>query len=434
VFGAAFGVAVIVGNTIGVGILRTPGDIAARLPSPALFLMVWIVGGLYALLGAISLAELGAMLPESGGQYVFVRRALGGYAGFVVGWSDWISSAGSTAAIAIVIGEYLGALVPSVQGRGAAVAGAVVTAFAVVYWRGSTWADKGQQSLSLLKALALATLVTACFVYGHPAHAEVAPAAPVGAALATAIVLSLQGVIYTYDGWNGMIYFSGEVHNPGRDIPRAMVSGVLFVIAIYLLINVALIYVLPISALAGDPFPAGTAAKAVFGPIGDTIIRSIMIVSALGAVSACQLMAPRVIVALARDGLMPRAVANVNGGGTPTVATVASTLVALTFIVTGTFEQALALIAFFFVANYTLSFLSVFILRRREPSLPRPYRAWGYPWTTGIALVGSLLFLVGQCVGDTRNSLWSLALLAASYPAYLLISRTRREESHRPSE
>jgi APA family basic amino acid/polyamine antiporter len=426
VLGAAFGVAVIIGNTIGVGILRTPGIIAEHLPTVPLFLGVWVAGGLFAFLGAISVAELGAMLPSSGGQYVFVRHALGGYAGFVVGWSDWISTAGSSAAIAMVIGEYLGALVPPARGHGPAVAAAVVIAFAVVYWRGTRWGDAGQQFLSLLKALALAGLVLACFLFGTRAEAGAAPVVPVGVGLATAIVLSLQGVIYTYDGWNGMVYFSGEVRNPGRDIPRAMAVGVLFVIAIYLLINLAILYVLPISRMAGDPFVAGTAAAVVFGPRGDTVIRTIMIVSALGAVSACQLMAPRVIFAMSRDGLMPASVGEVNRGGTPTVATIASTGVALAFIATGTFDRALALIAFFFVANYTLSFVSVFVLRRREPDARRPYRVWGYPWTTGIALAGSVAFLVAQCAGDTRNSLWSLALLAVSYPVYRAIVRRRR--------
>lgn len=422
--GAAFGVAVIVGNTIGVGILRTPGEVALRLPTPFLFLTIWIAGGVYALLGAVSLAELATMIPRSGGQYVFVRRGLGGYPGFVVGWSDWISTCGTSAAIAMVIGEYLGVLVPAVHGDGPVVAAAAVVAFPVAYWRGISRAGRGQEILSLLKALALMVLVVACFGFGSRAAAGPAPAVPAGAGLATAIVLSLQGVIYTYDGWNGMAYFGGEVRDPGRDVPRAMVVGVFFVIAIYLLINLAILYVLPISRMAGDPFVAGTAAAAVFGPAGDTVIRTIMIVSALGAVSACQLMAPRVIFAMAQDGLMPARVSGVNAGGTPTVATVASTAVALAFIATGTFDRALALIAFFFVANYLLTFVSVFVLRRREPATPRPYRAWGYPWTTGIALLGSVAFLVGQCVGDTRNSLWSLALLAASYPAYLAMRRS----------
>jgi APA family basic amino acid/polyamine antiporter len=159
-----------------------------------------------------------------------------------------------------------------------------------------------------------------------------------------------------------------------------------------------------------------------------------MIVSALGAVSACQLMAPRVILAMSDDGLLPASVKEVNQGGTPTVATAASTGVALAFIATGTFDRALALIAFFFVANYLLSFISVFVLRRREPDTPRPYRAWGYPWTTGIALAGSVAFLAGQCLGDTRNSLWSLGLLALSYPVYRLVARTRSEAAARRGE
>jgi APA family basic amino acid/polyamine antiporter len=421
VLGAAFGVAVIVGNTIGVGILRTPGDIARHLPSPSLFLAVWIVGGIYALLGAISLAELAAMIPRSGGQYVFVRRGLGGYAGFVVGWSDWISTCGSSAAMAMVIGEYLGVLVPAASGRGSTVAAGVVVAFPALYWHGIRRAGDGQQLLSLVKALALMVLVVACFALGSRPVGGSPIVLPAGAALVTAVVLSLQGVIYTYDGWNAMAYFSGEVRDPGRDVPRAMAGGTCFVILIYLLINLAVLYVLPISRMAGEPFVAGAAAAAVFGPAGDTVIRAIMIVSALGAVSANTLMAPRVIFAMAQDSFMPRAVAEVNAGGTPTVATVASTAVALAFIATGTFDRALALIAFFFVANYLLSFVTVFVLRRREPATPRPYRAWGYPWTTGIAAIGSLAFLVGQCVGDTRNSLWSLALLGASYPLYLAV-------------
>ncbi len=144
--GAAFGVAVIVGNTIGVGILRTPGEVALRLPTPFLFLTIWIAGGVYALLGAVSLAELATMIPRSGGQYVFVRRGLGGYPGFVVGWSDWISTCGASAAIAMVIGEYLGALVPAAHGRGPVVAAAAVVAFPLVYWQGTSRADGARRS------------------------------------------------------------------------------------------------------------------------------------------------------------------------------------------------------------------------------------------------------------------------------------------------
>ena len=427
VLGIAFGLAVILGNTIGVGILRTPGEIAARLPTPGLFLGAWVAGGLYALLGAISLSELGAMLPRSGGQYVFVRRALGEYPGFIVGWSDWISTCATTSAVAIVSGEYLGVLVPPLAGRTAVVAAALVLGLTTVLWRGIEWGGAVQQFTSLLKGLVLVGLVAAVFALGSaPVGEGQALAVPTGLALFTALAVAMQGVVYTYDGWTGLIYFSGEVRNPGRDVPRAMVGGVLLVIAIYLLLNLAFLHVLPMSRLAHEPFAAGAAAEAVFGPRGDTIIRVIMIVSAIACINSNILMAPRVPLAMADDGLLPESVTRVSPGGTPTTATLLSGAISLGFIATGTFERILALLAFFFVANYLLSFWSVFVLRRREPDLPRLYRVWGFPWTTGIAALGSAAFLVGQVAGDTRNSLFSLLLLAVSYPVYRVARKAER--------
>ncbi|MEJ2216833.1 MAG: APC family permease [Gemmatimonadota bacterium] len=209
---------------------------------------------------------------------------------------------------------------------------------------------------------------------------------------------------------------------PGRDIPRAMIGGVLLVLAIYLSLNVAFLRVVPIGDMAGDPFVAATAAAHVFGPRGDTIIRVLMIVSMIAAVNACQLMASRVPLAMSRDGLLPRRVTRVNAGGTPVPSLMLGTLAALAFILTGTFDAVLALLAFFFVADYTLSFVSLFVLRWREPDLPRPFRVPGYPWLPGIALVGSLAFLVGAVLGDRANSLRALALLALAV-AILFLGR-----------
>jgi APA family basic amino acid/polyamine antiporter len=241
---------------------------------------------------------------------------------------------------------------------------------------------------------------------------------PRGLALFTALVIAMQGVVYTYDGWTGPIYFSGECRDSGRDVPRAMVGGVLLIAGIYLLLNLAFLHVLPMSRLANEPFAAGAAAAAVFGARGDTIIRIVMVISAVASICANILMAPRVPLAMAYDRLLPTVVTRVSPGGTPTTSTLLSIAIAVGFIATGTFERILALLAFFFVANYLLSFTSVFVLRRREPLRHRPYRAWGYPWTTGFALVGSAAFLVGQVAGDTRNSLMSLLLLGLSYPVF----------------
>ena len=219
-----------------------------------------------------------------------------------------------------------------------------------------------------------------------------------------------------------MIYFSEEVREPARDIPRSLFGGVLTITAIYLLVNVALLYVLPISGIAGKEFAAGEAANVIFGTYGDTIFRCLTIVSMLSGINALHLMATRVIFGMSRDGLFTTKAAVVNDGGTPSVSLWLSALVAVLFIILGqTAGQVITIVAFFFVANYILSFISLFVLRRREPEKPRPYRAWGYPWTTGLALVGSLVFLLGAIVSDPKNSLYALGLLAVSYPVFRLI-------------
>jgi APA family basic amino acid/polyamine antiporter len=422
VLGVGFGLAVIIGNTIGAGIFRAPGQIAEQLPHPWLFLTIWVLGGLYALLGAISIAELGTMIPRSGGQYVFSRYALGEYAGFIVGWSDWISSCGSTAAVSLVVGTFSGALFPALDGKGPMVAAIVAIFFAVLQWHGIVWGSNIQNVTSLLKALAFFVLIAAAFALGGHGALTSSQTYSTSATTMTAIVVSLQSVIYTYDGWAGVIYFSEEVEHPARDIPRALLGGVLTIMAIYLLVNVALLYVLPISGIAGKEFAAGEAANAIFGRHGDTVFRVLTIVSMLSGINALHLMATRVIFAMSRDGLFTEKAAVVNVGGTPTVSLFFSALVALLFIVFGqTFDTVITVLAFFFVANYILSFISLFVLRRREPDKPRPYRAWGYPFTPGLALIGSILFLAGAVYADRKNSLYALLLLAASYPVFRLL-------------
>ena len=421
VLGVGFGLAVIIGNTIGAGIFKAPGTIGAQLPSPTPFLIVWVAGGIYALLGAISLAELGTMIPRSGGQYVFARYALGEYAGFVVGWSDWISSCGSTGAVSLLIGTFSGALFPALAGKSTAVAAAVAIIFALLQWRGIVWGSNTQNFTSLLKALAFLALIIAGFVFGgHGSLTTATPGATTAITL-TAIIISLQSAIYTYDGWAGVIYFSEEVKQPGRDIPRALIGGVLIIIAIYLLVNVSLLYVLPMTLIAGKEFAAGEAANVIFGAHGDTIFRVLTIASMLSGINALHLMATRVVFAMSRDGLFTRKAAVVNEGGTPTVSLFLSAAIALLFIVFGQkFETVINTLAFFFVANYILSFISLFVLRRREPDTPRPFRAWGYPFTTALALLGSVLFLAGAIWADPTDSLYALLLLAVSYPVYLL--------------
>ena len=428
VLGVGFGLAVTIGNTISAGILYTPGTVAAQLPNAWLYIGVWIVGGLYALLGANSIAELGTAIPRSGGTYVFVHRALGPYAGFVVGWNDWLSTAGSAAIVAMLIGDYAPALVPSLAGREVAVALSAIAVFTVVQWRGVREAARTQELTSALKAVVLLTIVVICFTVA-PQRAATAPAPlalPSGAALFAAVILALQAVIYTYDGWTGVVYFGSEVKDPARDVPRSMFGGVLAITALYLLVNLAFMRVLPMGALAGEPFAAGAATTALFGASGGALIRGLAIVGLLSSVNALVMMASRVLHAMSVDGLFLRLGGTVNRGGTPTAALLLSALVAAAFVLSGVVERVIAICAFFFVAGYVLSFISVIVLRRREPELPRPFRAWGYPWTTVVVIVGSVAFLVGAVVGDTRQSLVALALAAVSWPVYRMVRRIAR--------
>ncbi|MFL5622406.1 MAG: APC family permease [Gemmatimonadaceae bacterium] len=421
ILGVAFGVSVIVGNSIGSGILRTPGEVARLLPTPALFLGVWVLGALYAMLGANVLAELATMMPESGGYTVYLRRSLGLYGGFIMGWNDWLATCASAALGALVIGEYTTILLGLQKGLTNAIAAGAILFFALIQWRGIKEGSLTQNLTALVKTIAFVILIGACFWLGSGFLSSGGKSpVPSGFAFFVPFVLAMQAVIFSYDGYNGVCYFAGELRNPARDIPRSIFGGVIAVAAIYLLMNVGFLYVLPLDRMAGEPLVAATATKAMFGANGDTVIRVLTIVSLLSAMNAWELMTSRVLYRLGMFGFGTRA-RYVNTGGTPAIALLLSTIVMLGLAITGTVQIVIAVTAFFFVAQYVLIVLSVFILRRREPDSLRPFKAKGHPWTTGLFLVLSLAMLVGDVATDTRNSIYSIILLALSWPVYLMV-------------
>jgi basic amino acid/polyamine antiporter, APA family len=323
ILGVGFGIAVAVGNAISAGIVRTPGDIAARLPNHWLFFAAWFVGAVYALVSAFQLAELGSAIPKSGGQYNFSRRALGDYAGFVVGWSDWLSTCGSTGAVGIVVGEYLAHMFPVLDGaqRIKITAVSAIVLFAVLQWKSISVGSKVQNFTTVLKGLVFFVMIIACFSMGggvrQAAEATAATRGiptsiiPVGAALITGLLFGIQATIFTYDGWDGVIYFGDEIKNPGYLVPRAIFASLVSVVIIYLLINAAVLYVLPMNEVAGNNFSLGLAAQRVFGQHGDFIFRSIMVVALFSSLNALHLMGARVIYAMSRDGLFFRAVSRI---------------------------------------------------------------------------------------------------------------------------
>ena len=437
-----FGIAAALGNAIAAGIVRTPGDIAKSLPNPWLFIGVWIVGGLYALSGASSIAELGAAIPRSGGQYNFSRRSLGNYAGFIVGWSDWLSTCGTAAAVAIVISEYSGHLFSMLAGpqKVKIISVAIIVGFGILQWRGIRWGSAAQLFTAAIKTAAFLVLVIACFLLGGSAHRAAAGAPAEGAGIAAgwpfivAVFLGMQAVVYTIDGWDGVIYFGEEVREPGRDIPRAIFGSVFSIMGIYLLLNLVALYILPMKEIAGNTFVLGTVADRIFGTLGDPIIRSIMVISMLSCLNANQLFCSRTLYAMSCDGLFFRQATKVNAGGTPTISLLLSTIVGELFLFVAfarghAFERIIAMLSFFFVANYTLTYTSLFVLRKREPEMKRPYRAWGYPWTTGIALAGSILFLIGSIATDRENAPLAMMMLMLSYPVFRALKRASRDET-----
>ncbi len=409
VLGVGFGLAGAVGGTIGAGILRTPGLVAEQLPAPELVLAIWVAGGLYALLGAICVAELASCLPRAGGWYVYAEAAFGRRTGFLVGWSDWIAHCIGLAWIVTTLGDYLRDLLPL---SSPAIALLILAVFTGIQCPGVRSGGASQEVLSLIKALAFLALVVACFALPLPARIE-APASfiPPGSPLLVPVVLALQAVITTYDGWACPIYFAEEFNEPAQALPRSLIGGVLAVAVLYLLINAALLHVLPIPVLAESNLPAAEAARLLVGERGGQVITAVALVALLGVTNTVVMAAPRILFGLGRDGFLPVGVAEVNSGGTPLTAlliTVGSTGL---LVLSGSFERLLGMGAFLYVCLPLSGLIALLVLRRSQPDLERPFRCWGYPLTPVVVGGVSLMFLAAALWSDTVNSLLALALV-----------------------
>ncbi|HSU25801.1 MAG TPA: APC family permease, partial [Pyrinomonadaceae bacterium] len=326
VLGVGFGLAIAIGATIGVGILRNPGAVAQQLGSYWPIMIAWVLGGVYCLLGANYLAELAAMTPKAGGFYVHAHRAFGDYGGFIVGWSDWGNNTLAGAYIAVVFGEYASALfMPGrLWGRVVCSVG-VLAVLAGINLIGVRSGSGVQKLTSLLKALALLAFVVVCFVYGGSSASAAAQAEPAAqphglSANLIAYVLAFQVILGTYDGYYNPIYFAEEDTDPSRNISRSMFGGILLITVIYVLVNAAILYILPISKVAASTFAGGDAMALVFGERAGQIVTVLALLSLIGIINAVMMSTPRIMFALGRDGLFTAKADEVNQGGTPAVA------------------------------------------------------------------------------------------------------------------
>jgi APA family basic amino acid/polyamine antiporter len=420
VLGVGFGLAVSIGGTIGVGILRTPGLVAEQLHVPSVILLLWAAGGIYTLLGASCLTELGLMFPRAGGFYVYVRRAFGNTAGFAVGWTDWVMYCSVLGYLSIAIAEFIAALgvISADTVRIAAVL--IVLGVVALQWLGIRISSQFQEVTTSLKCIAFLVLVLGCLVIptGENASKTVTPSVTF-----SGLTVALQAIIITYAGWQSPLYFIEEDRDPARNLPRAMIGGVLSVLGIYLLVNIALLKALPMSELSGATFPAADAARIIAGGYGQNIIILLSVISIVPLLNAVTMMGTRVIFGMGRDQLFWSRTSTVNAGGTPDIATILTAATAVALIATGTFQRLIAMTSFFLAANYSLCCVALIVLRHRQPDLPRPYQAWAYPWSAWLVMAGSVIFLVGMLMGDVLNGIASLALLAVGLIGRVLLGR-----------
>lgn len=393
---------------------------------------VWVFGGVYTLVAANSYAELGTLVPESGGPYVFAKRAYGEFGGFLIGWSDWFLNNCALAYLAVAAGEYFVALVALPEKRIRVVAVTILLFFFVLHWFGLKLGSGAQKLMSLLKVLFLLAVVAACFIFGgRPDAANAVQTSPpvfaTSLAAFIAIILSMQAVIETYAGYNSVVYFSEENTDPGRNIPRALFGGVLTVTAVYLLVNLALVYVLPVSEIAASKLPVADAAAVIFGETGGMIITVLSFISILGIINAVVMQTPRTLFAMSRDGLFLQKGATVNESGTPTAALILTILLAVIMAATGTFETLFAIVAFMGVTVDCSVYLALFVLRKKEPDAPRPFKAFSYPFLPLLILIVSVLLLIAYAVSNTANSIFALTVMILIYLLFLIFRKLNKK-------
>ena len=425
VLGLAFGIAIGVGTMIGGGILRTPGSVADRLVEPWLILLFWGLGGLHALLGANVIAEISTAVPKAGGLYVPTRRAFGDFAGLLVGWSDWLTNAAAAAALALVFGEFAALLIPGLSPHISSIAAAILLVLVGLNWLGVREGSTVQKAGSALKCLLLLLLVGAIFLF-VPAATEASNKGIAGDAITVAGAIVAYQLIYgVFSGWPSPVFFVEEDENALRNIPKAMALSIVAVTLVYLLINAALLYALPFQSLRTAELPAALAMQGIFGGASGQLVAGLAMVIVASCLNGVVMVLPRILYGLGRDGLFVSAATKVNKGGTPDVALGISAVLAVLLTLTGTFETVFLLMGALIVFTMIVSEASLFGLRIKEPTLPRPYRAKGYPALPVLLLIIDL-FLLGAIVwADPSSGLYMFLLIAVSVPIHLWLRRKK---------
>jgi len=420
--GSGFTLAVTIGGIIGLGILRTPGEVAAVVPDPLVFVSLWLLGGLFILLTTAVAAELVSMTPRSGGIYVLVRRAYGPFSGFVIGWVDWLSLVSDIALKAVVVTEFAALLFPVTGPWKTPLAIMVCSVFAALQLRGIALGARIQE----IAAAAMAMIVvgfTLALVFAESAVSSGAISAPQAVDGLGAWSLVIASIIYAYDGWIYASYFSGEVEGGGGAVARTCIKGLVIVILLYVFLVAALAWKVPLASLAGNELALAGALEMVVSPLASTVVLVAAIIMLLAHQNLLYMSTPRVLQALAVDGLAVRRAGEISKGGNPTFAVLLSWGLSIGLIMIGGFEFLLHLSVFFYLFLYALLIAGVIILRSRRPDTDRPYRAWGHPWSTYSCLLGWLLLALFQAASEIDTAAYAAIMVAISWPVYRALVR-----------
>jgi basic amino acid/polyamine antiporter, APA family len=439
--------AIIVANVIGGGILFRSPAVAAAIPDPVWFLLAWAAGGVLAFMGAMAYAELAALRPKAGGEYVYLREAYGPLAGFLTGWTSFVAGfSGAIAASAVFFIITLDRFVPGIANGEALLAipipltsiaftfsihtlaaSALIIVFALIHIVGVGPGKAASNMLTTLKILAFVIFIVFGLTAGTGSPANLTQSTG-GTVTLTGWMFAMIPVMFTYSGWNAASYMAEEIRDPGRNVPKALILGTVGVIVIYLLINVLYLFVIPIGELAATQGSVlDVVADRLLGQRAGNIMAVVALVSLAAGINAWTFAGPRVYFAMARDGVFFKSAARVHPKyKTPAASIIAQAVFSILLVLTGSLDSIANYVGFAITLFAGTAVAAVFVLRAKEPDAPRPYRAWGYPITPAIFVIVSAAIVLNAFYTDTRASVTGALVILAGIPLYWYFSRAQR--------
>ncbi len=445
--GVTAAIMIVAGSMIGSGIFRKPATMAGQLLSPELLIIVWILAGIITFIGALTNSEIAGMIDATGGQYVYFRKMYGDFTAFIYGWSILaVIQTGSQAAIAYVFSEYLGYFIkypqlpeslrqihlfipvvgniyPFVNFGTKAVAIICIAFLSLVNYFGVVFGGLVQTVITFIKIASIIILSILLLSFGTGSLGNIYTGFNIPSATSNNLIviigLALAGAFWAYDGWNNVTFVAGEIKDPQRNVPRALLFGTLLVMGIYVVINLAFLYVLPVNIMAKSPLVAASAAQVIFGKGGAEVISVAVIISTFGALNGSILSTARVQFAMARDNLFFKKVGSVHPKyGTPHISLLVQGIWSCVLVLSGSFDTITDYVIFAAWLFYALGAFGVFVLRKKMPDTPRPYKVWGYPYVPAIFVIFSCLFLINTLISDTKDAAMGLILILLGLPIY----------------